>query len=73
MTIEPYCQWILDEGQWDLRVGRGSCPRSVATVFSNGTWHTWDRNGNGGENSRESTVGKAKVEAAASAIEQGFI
>ena len=44
-----------------------------ATVFSNGVWHTWDENGSGGENSKEETVERAKVEAIASAFHQGFI
>ena len=47
--------------------------RHVATVWDNGVWHTWDREGSGGENSVEPTVAQAKVEAAASAIAQGFI
>lgn len=47
--------------------------RKVADVWSNGTWHTWNQNGEGGENDVELTVERAKVEAASSAIEQGFI
>lgn len=47
--------------------------RVVATVYDNGVWHTWDHEGVGGENDMEDTVAKAKVEAAASAIAQGFI
>ena len=58
---------------WELTVGRGKHPRVVATVWMNGTWHTWDRNGVGGENNKEKTIKRASVEAAASAIEQGFI
>ena len=44
-----------------------------ATVFNNGAWHTWDENGDGGENSKENTIKEAKVEAIASAFHQGFI
>lgn len=58
------------EGGWELTV-RGR--RVVATVWDNGVWHTWDRDGIGGENSKEETVERAKIEAAASAINQGFI
>ena len=47
--------------------------RRVASVYANGSWWTWDRTGGGGENWREDTVKQAKVEAAASAIAQGFI
>jgi hypothetical protein len=45
----------------------------VANVWNNGVWHTWDRNGVGGENSSEESVKKAMIESAASVIEQGFI
>lgn len=34
--------------------------RDAASVWSNGTWHTWDRNGTGGENASEPTVELAK-------------
>lgn len=34
-----------------------------AEVHSNGTWHTWDANGIGGENSSEDSVEGAKLEA----------
>ena len=46
--------------------------RTIATVWANGHWHTWDRDGAGGENSVEQTVTRAKIEAAGSAILQGF-
>lgn len=36
-------------------------------------WHTFDHNGVGGENDVEDTAKQAKIEAAASVIEQGFI
>ena len=66
---EPLVKWIKTQDRWELHMRN----RSVATVWMNGVWHTWDRDGNGGENSAEDTVAKAKVEAAASAIAQGFI
>ncbi len=76
----PLVRWIVRDTSsvgkpscWNLVVGRGKKPRIVATAWDNGTWHTWDRNGHGGENSVEKTVKQAKVEAAASAIAQGFI
>lgn len=70
----PYVSWhrTSGDGDWQLVAGRKH-PRVVATVWNNGTWHTWDRNGVGGENSCESGVVKAMTEAAASAISQGFI
>lgn len=78
--MTPLVKWVvskIDEAdrptEWHLVVGRGKKPRIVATVWANGTWHTWNRNGSGGENSVEKTARAAKIEAAASAIEQGFI
>lgn len=72
-------QWVFrpadaDEGpHWNLIIKTMmGTHRAVATVWENGTWHTWDQWGTGGENSSEGTVQRAKVEAAASAIEQGF-
>jgi hypothetical protein len=56
---------------WVLRVRGREC--GAATVYDNGTWHTWNYDGVGGENSCEETVERAKIEAAASAIQQGFI
>lgn len=63
--------WHKRRKEWNLMVqGRRY---GAATVWTNGVWHTWDRSGVGGENSSESTVEKAKIEAAASAIQQGFV
>jgi hypothetical protein len=45
----------------------------AATVWNEGTWHTWNHNGVGGENSKEATVEDAKIEAGLSAWQQGFI
>ena len=47
--------------------------RIAATVYPNGIWHTFNQDGVGGENWKEDTIKKAKIEAAASAIAQGFI
>ncbi len=63
--------WETAGDDWELRVrGRGL---SAATVYETGTWHTWDRDGNGGENSSEKTIALAKKEATYSALRQGFI
>jgi len=60
--------------EWQLMVSLPEIPaRCVATVWKNGTWHTWDREGTGGGNDVEDSPKQARVEAAASAIEQGFI
>jgi len=42
----------------------------VASVWSNGTWHTWDRQSTGGENASEPTVERAKREALAALVRQ---
>ena len=70
---EPLVCWVRDDAErgWKLTVkGREF---AVAWAWDNGTWHTFDCDGVGGENDVETTVGRAKVEAAASAIAQGFI
>lgn len=72
--MKPFVFWKdLGGNNWNLYAGRGKKPRLLANVWANGTWHTWDHNGVGGENDTEENVKKAKVEAAASVIEQGFV
>lgn len=46
--------------------------RHAATVWPNGTWHTWDDDGVGGENGCALTVTQAKQEAEESVVWQGF-
>jgi len=65
---------------WQLMVGLIGFERCAATVWDTGVWHTWDRDGTGGENGAEwkprsgkPDVERAKIEAAAAAIEQGFV
>jgi hypothetical protein len=72
---ERLVRWSLsrdDDGgfQWDLLRTDGT---SAATVWENGTWHTWDQNGTGGENSSQDTVSNAQMAALLSAINQGFL
>lgn len=83
--MSAMCFWRLDRSghpatfRWDLVVRKQSWWRTrevvVANAWSNGIWHTFDENGNGGENDVEPHCNwkRAKIEAAASAIEQGFI
>ena len=68
------CKNIYGEiTQWDLKVRRKrDVVATVATVWANGTWQTFSPDGTGGENDMEGSVKRAKIEAAASAIEQGF-
>jgi hypothetical protein len=74
MPVIPMVSWHQvkdDPGVWELKViGRGT---AVATVYPDGVWSTWDRNGTGGENSKEASVSEAKTMAAGRAIAQGFI
>lgn len=81
--MTPIVRWVFEDNQrngkpseWRLIVGRlmgRRKQRCVASVWDNGTWHTWDQRGIGGENSVEDSVERAKIEAAASAISQGFV
>jgi hypothetical protein len=73
--VSRLVRWSLsrdDDGdfQWDLLRTDGT---PAATVWENGTWHTWDQDGTGGENSSQDTVSNAKMEALLSAINQGFL
>lgn len=69
IALSPTCRPY----QHDLMVKRGKSQVSVATVYYNGVWYTWDTYGIGGENSKEDTAEHAKIEAEAAAIAQGFI
>lgn len=86
--FEPLVRWEVTNRnkdgipvEWKLVVGRRK--QVAATVWrdSDGgaTWHTWDQTGVGGENDveRQSTsersCRRARLEAAAAAIEQGFV
>jgi protein gp37 len=58
-------QWVeghnkRDDGSLDAVFIDGK-RRDLATVWPNGTWHTWDANGTGGENSSEVTVELAQA------------
>ena len=57
---------------WELKRWFG-LGKSAATVFPSGTWFTWDRDGNGGENSKQDHIELAKTIAHKSAISQRFI
>lgn len=61
--------------RWKRSLSEGaSCWKTQwATVWDNGVWHTWDKHGTGGENSREPTVINAMAEAMKAAHRQGFI
>lgn len=62
-----------DDREINLRNNKG---HSAAVVYSNrlnATWHTWDQNGTGGENSVENDAFTAMIEAEKSARDQGFL
>ena len=81
LVIQRLVEWrVGDHGEpgnkrrLDLVVNQpDGSQRCVANVWENGIWHTWDQDGVGGENDKEETVARAKIEAAASAIQQGFV
>lgn len=71
-----YYKWCRETGKgtsaddvdrWELLVGG----RTAATVWDNGTWHTWDRSGTGMENDTARDAQSAKWIAYCSALGQG--
>ncbi len=63
-SVDSIVHWVKTQDAfpgiyetWQLMVRKGKRQRNVATVWDNGggtaTWHTWDRNGVGGENDVE--------------------
>jgi protein gp37 len=67
-----WMSWVKTGFHWPVEWKCMIDDRVVASAWENGTWHTWDQNGFGGENSSEPTLEAAKREAEASAIKQGF-
>lgn len=61
--------WTHDAEAFTLRRHNG---QAAATVWINGTWHTWNTNGTGGENWTEPTVDAAMVAAMAAVKRQGW-
>lgn len=47
--------------------------RVRANVWGNGTWHTWDEQGTGGENSSCVNIRDAKDQVLAAVMRQGWI
>jgi hypothetical protein len=60
--------WWHKPADWELsQNGKGRC-----SVWLNGIWHTWDKNGTGGENAREDSVEAAKAAAEDAIVRQGW-
>jgi hypothetical protein len=60
--------WWAKPADWELfERGKGR-----ASVWLNGTWHTWDKDGVGGENAREESVEAAKAAAEDAIVRQGW-
>lgn len=77
-TVTQILEWkqeVGDPSEWNLwlRLPGRKRGRLVATAWSNGTWHTWDRRGIGGWNASEPDLQRAKEIAAGAAVCQGFI
>jgi hypothetical protein len=68
-----HSKWYWYDGPQEWRLQFTRFGREMATVYYNGVWHTWRRDGSGGENSRELSITKAKCEAYHSACKQGFL
>ena len=66
---EGLWRWTWDPACYTLRRHSGD---PAAQVWTNGTWHTWDLCGVGGENASEPDVEAAMREALASVVAQGF-
>lgn len=58
----------LEGHRWELLQNE----RSYATVYLNGIWFTWDKNGTGGENDKSASVEQAKHDAWDACKRQGF-
>jgi hypothetical protein len=58
----------VDES-WRLLDERG---RNRCSVWENGTWHSWDERGVGGENAVARNVNEAKEQATMAVIRQGW-
>lgn len=59
--------WTWVDSHW-----RFNAPRGSASVWPNGTWHTFDSDGQGGENASDETIEKAMDEAEAAISRQGW-
>lgn len=61
--------------KWERGLSEGAaCWKTKwATVWDNGVWFTWDKDGCGGENGIEVDVQTAKAWAIMCAIRQGFL
>ena len=76
--IKPW-QWKAEEptkfinGKWRLLDGQG---RERATIWQNTenrfTWHTWDDNGTGGQNSEENDLLRAMDACIGAIVRQGW-
>lgn len=71
MTKPKDWHWkrVSQRGEWHLRDGRA---RVRAIVYPNGTWHTFDEHGVGGENAEEGSAGDAMVHAEHAVMAQGW-
>lgn len=74
--MKHYIRWGWDMSKkcWELRdfsfMPKGEL---YATVYPNCVWWTWDADGTGGENSKESSIIAAMRECEIRCVMQGFI
>jgi hypothetical protein len=62
--------WVPTDYGFELKHNSG---RVFATVWTKGMWHTWDKNGVGGENGVAKSVGTAIHEAMKALLRQGWV
>jgi len=67
--IDGLLHWAYEPASFKLVRSQGPC---AATVYTNGTWHTWDLLGIGGENAEEPTVDQAMTATLAAVLRQSF-
>ncbi len=65
--------WTWSETEQASSLRLTSFGRARATVWPNGTWHTWGKDGAGGENDKEVDISDAKREAFHALERQGWV
>ena len=70
--IKPW-RWVkVSEKQWELLDGRDRNRATIWWASTEYTWHTWNERGTGGENCGAPTLSRAKDEAVAAIVRQGW-
>jgi hypothetical protein len=70
--VRPLLRWHWHDGPQEWRLSIARFGKYRATVWPNGVWHTWDRDGIGGENGVAGEVWLAKAAAYDACIRQRY-